>query len=109
MSLKIVITPEFSKLVKKLAKSYRKIYLDIETFKEELLENPKVGTDLGHKCMEVVNLCDVWFCRVTWSHLQLVTYCWSIHQHSKNSTPSLEPIIRKLLSLGMLLTLSNFK
>ena len=50
MSLKIVPTPEFSKLVKKFAKSYRKIYLDIETLKMELLENPRAGTDLGHNC-----------------------------------------------------------
>jgi len=53
MSLKIVPTPEFSKLVKKLAKSYRKIYLDIETLKEELLKNPKAGTELGHNCYKI--------------------------------------------------------
>ena len=53
MSLKIVVTPEFLKLVKKLAKSYRKIYLDIEMLKEELLENPKSGTDLGHNCYKI--------------------------------------------------------
>lgn len=53
MSLKIVATPEFVKLAKKLAKSYRKIYLDIESLKEELLENPKAGTDLGHNCYKI--------------------------------------------------------
>ena len=53
MSLKIVATPEFVKLVKKLAKSYRKIYLDIETLKDELLENPRTGTDLGNNCYKI--------------------------------------------------------
>jgi mRNA-degrading endonuclease RelE of RelBE toxin-antitoxin system len=53
MSLKIVPTPEFSKLLKKLAKNYRKIYLDIERLKEELEKNPRVGTDLGNSCYKV--------------------------------------------------------
>ncbi|MEA2027587.1 MAG: type II toxin-antitoxin system RelE/ParE family toxin [Campylobacterota bacterium] len=53
MSLKIVPTPEFSKLVKKLAKDYRKIYLDLETLKEELEKNPRVGVDLGSNCYKV--------------------------------------------------------
>ena len=53
MSLKIVPTPEFVKLVKKLAKSYRKIYIDLETLKEELLKNPKAGTELGHNCYKI--------------------------------------------------------
>jgi len=53
MNLKIVATPEFVKLVKKFAKSYRKIYLDIETLKEELLKNPKAGTDLGNNCYKI--------------------------------------------------------
>jgi len=53
MSLKIVATPEFVKLVKKFAKSYRKIYVDIEALKEELLENPRAGTDLGNNCYKI--------------------------------------------------------
>jgi len=53
MNLKIVPTPEFVKLVKKLAKSYRKIHLDLETLKEELLQNPKAGTELGHNCYKI--------------------------------------------------------
>jgi len=53
MSLKIVATSEFVKLVKKFAKSYRKIYLDIESLKEELLKNPRAGTDLGNNCYKI--------------------------------------------------------
>jgi mRNA-degrading endonuclease RelE of RelBE toxin-antitoxin system len=53
MSLKIIPTPEFLKLVKKLAKSYRKIYVDLETLKDELLQNPKAGIELGHNYYKI--------------------------------------------------------
>jgi mRNA-degrading endonuclease RelE of RelBE toxin-antitoxin system len=53
MSLKIIPTPEFLKLVKKLAKSYRKIYLDLEALKEELLQNPTAGIELGYNCYKI--------------------------------------------------------
>ena len=51
--LKIVPTPEFSKQVKKLAKSYKKISEDLEFLKHELLANPKCGTDLGNNCYKI--------------------------------------------------------
>jgi len=53
MMLKIVPTPEFSKQVKKLAKSYKKIVEDLEFLKNELLQNPKCGTDLGNSCYKI--------------------------------------------------------
>ena len=43
--LKIIPTPEFIKQVKKLAKSYKRIAKDLEHLKNELLENPKSGTE----------------------------------------------------------------
>ncbi|MEA2072316.1 MAG: hypothetical protein U9O86_01925 [Campylobacterota bacterium] len=51
--LKIVPTPEFIKQVKKLAKSYKKIANDLESLQKELLQNPKTGTELGHKCFKI--------------------------------------------------------
>ncbi len=51
--LKIVPTPEFAKQVKKLAKSYKQISNDLEALKQQLLLNPKSGTELGSKCFKV--------------------------------------------------------
>ncbi len=51
--LKIVPTPEFVKQVKKLAKSYKKIADDLESLKKELLQNPKIGIELGNKCFKI--------------------------------------------------------
>ena len=53
MILKIVPTPEFIKSVKKLAKSYKKIHLDLETLNITLLDNPTSGTDLGNSCYKI--------------------------------------------------------
>jgi mRNA-degrading endonuclease RelE of RelBE toxin-antitoxin system len=51
--LKIVPTPEFVKQVKKLAKSYKQISNDLESLKQQLLLNPKSGTELGNKCFKI--------------------------------------------------------
>ena len=51
--LKIVPTPEFVRQVKKLAKSYKQIANDLELLKEQLLKNPKIGTELGNKCFKI--------------------------------------------------------
>ena len=51
--LKIVPTPEFVKQVKKLAKSYKQISNDLESLKQQLVQNPKIGTELGNKCFKV--------------------------------------------------------
>ena len=53
MNLKIVPTPEFSKQVKKLAKTYKQIAYDLEFLKNELLQNPKSGTELGNNCYKI--------------------------------------------------------
>ena len=53
MNLKIIPTPEFSKSVKKLAKSYKKIFEDLEILKDELLKNPNTGTELGNGCYKI--------------------------------------------------------
>ncbi|NWF67386.1 MAG: hypothetical protein HXX81_07980 [Campylobacterales bacterium] len=51
--LKIVPTPEFSKQVKKLAKSYKNIADDLEWLKAKLLQNPKSGIELGNSCFKI--------------------------------------------------------
>jgi mRNA-degrading endonuclease RelE of RelBE toxin-antitoxin system len=51
--LKIVPTPEFSKQVKKLSKSYKQIADDLVTLKNELISNPRSGIDLGRNCYKI--------------------------------------------------------
>ena len=53
MNLKIISTPEFNKQAKKLSKGYKNITDDLRKFKNELLENPKLGVELGHSCYKV--------------------------------------------------------
>ncbi len=53
MILKIVPTPEFSKQAKKLSKNYKLITNDLKELKEELLKNPKTGTELGNNCYKI--------------------------------------------------------
>ena len=53
MNLKIIPTPEFNKQTKKLSKSYKNIANDLRKFKNELLENSKLGIDIGHNCYKV--------------------------------------------------------
>jgi mRNA-degrading endonuclease RelE of RelBE toxin-antitoxin system len=53
MNLKIVPTPEFKKLTKKLAKNYKKLPIDLKNFQKELQKNPRLGTYLGNNCYKV--------------------------------------------------------
>ena len=53
MNLKIIPTPEFNKQAKKLSKGYKNITDDLRKFKNELLENPRLGVELGHNCYKV--------------------------------------------------------
>ena len=47
MSYKIEALPPFAKEVKYLAKRYKSLKEDILRLRDELLENPLSGTDLG--------------------------------------------------------------
>ena len=53
MNLKIIPTPEFSRQAKKLSKSYKHIAHDLKKFKNELLENPTLGIELGRNCYKI--------------------------------------------------------
>ncbi len=53
MNLKIIPTPEFVKQVKKLAKNYKKIALDLEELRDSLYKNPTFGTKLRYNCYKI--------------------------------------------------------
>ncbi|MEO0732535.1 MAG: hypothetical protein AAFZ52_06850 [Bacteroidota bacterium] len=53
MSSKIVTTPQFTRLAKKLAKKYRSLKTDLRDLSEELLENPHMGTLIGENLYKV--------------------------------------------------------
>ncbi len=53
MNLEIIPSAEFIKSAKKLSKKFKMLHLDLDNLKSDLLENPKLGTDLGNSCYKV--------------------------------------------------------
>ncbi|AKP49601.1 MAG: type II toxin-antitoxin system RelE/ParE family toxin [Cytophagales bacterium] len=53
MSYKVIPTPEFKKLVKKLAKKYPSLKTDLQQLIETLVENPASGIRLGHNLYKI--------------------------------------------------------
>jgi mRNA-degrading endonuclease RelE of RelBE toxin-antitoxin system len=53
MNFAIVTTDDFNKEVKRLARKYRSMPNDLEALKSELMENPKIGDDLGDNTRKV--------------------------------------------------------
>lgn len=53
MNLNIKTLSSFDKDVKRLYKNYKKLPSDLKTLKEELLQNPKSGIELGNKCYKI--------------------------------------------------------
>lgn len=53
MSYKIVPTDNFSRELKRLSKKYSSLKQKIKEFSDELLNNPKMGTSIGHNCYKV--------------------------------------------------------
>ncbi len=53
MNLNIKTLSSFDKDVKRLYKSYKKLPSDLKALKEELLQNPKSGIELGNKCYKI--------------------------------------------------------
>lgn len=49
----IEVLPRFEKELKRLAKKYKKISEDLYNFKEEILNNPTLGTSLGNNCYKI--------------------------------------------------------
>lgn len=48
MSYSVIPTPDFKKLVKKLAKKYPSLKTDLQQLIDTLTKEPTTGTDLGH-------------------------------------------------------------
>ncbi len=53
MSYKIIPTPDFKKLVKKLARKYPSLKADLKQLVDTLAENPETGTHLGHHLYKI--------------------------------------------------------
>lgn len=53
MSFKIIPTPPFERELKQLAKKYPSIKKDIAALGEQLLQQPQLGTPLGHDCYKI--------------------------------------------------------
>lgn len=53
MSYKIVPTDNFSRELKRLTKKYPSLKQKIKEFSNELLDNPAIGTPIGHSCYKV--------------------------------------------------------
>ena len=53
MNYNIVVLPEFTSQLKKLAKKYKKIKTDLQKLTKELEENPEAGIALHHACYKI--------------------------------------------------------
>ncbi len=53
MNYNIVVLPEFATQLKKLAKKYKKVKVDLRNLTEVLKENPESGTALHHSCYKI--------------------------------------------------------
>ena len=53
MNYNVVALPKFSTQLKKLAKKYKKIKIDLQQVIKELKENPKIGIALQHNCYKI--------------------------------------------------------
>ena len=53
MNLKIVVTPQFKKSVKRLFKRYKLISKDLADLEKELRKNPDAGIELGSNCYKI--------------------------------------------------------
>ncbi|MEA3552814.1 MAG: hypothetical protein U9R39_00270 [Campylobacterota bacterium] len=53
MNLKITNLSNFSKDAKRLYKKYKNLPADLKTLQIELLNNPKVGINLGSNCYKI--------------------------------------------------------
>ncbi len=53
MTVEIVLSDEFKRHFKRLAKKYPSMKDDFRTFKKELADNPMQGTELGHNIRKV--------------------------------------------------------
>ena len=53
MGFDVVPIPEFVKELKWLAKKYRSLKVELEALGDELEEQPRLGTPIGHDCYKI--------------------------------------------------------
>lgn len=53
MAIEIVLTPDFKKELKQIAKKHKQILNDIGGLIDQLSENPTMGTDLGQNVYKI--------------------------------------------------------
>lgn len=53
MSNKVIPTPRFKRQAKKLLKKYSSLTLQLQTFEQDLMDNPTLGQSLGHNVYKV--------------------------------------------------------
>jgi len=53
MAFEIVLTPDFKKDLKQIAKKHKQILKDIGSLIDKLAKNPKMGTDLGQNVYKI--------------------------------------------------------
>jgi mRNA-degrading endonuclease RelE of RelBE toxin-antitoxin system len=53
MSYNVYPTPDFKKSFKKLAKKYPSLKVDLQQLIDTLIENPNIGTNLGHNLYKI--------------------------------------------------------
>lgn len=53
MSYKIIPTENFSRELKRLGKKYPSLKQKIKNLSNELSDNPRIGTSIGHKCYKL--------------------------------------------------------
>ncbi|MEX2565789.1 MAG: type II toxin-antitoxin system RelE/ParE family toxin [Cyclobacteriaceae bacterium] len=53
MSYRVIPTPDFKKLFKKLAKKHPSLKTDLEQLVDILTDNPTTGTNLGHNLYKI--------------------------------------------------------
>jgi mRNA-degrading endonuclease RelE of RelBE toxin-antitoxin system len=53
MAFEVVLTPDFKKALKQIAKKHRQILKDVDSLIDQLAENPAMGTDLGQHVYKI--------------------------------------------------------
>jgi mRNA-degrading endonuclease RelE of RelBE toxin-antitoxin system len=53
MAFEVVLTPDFRKSLKQIAKKHKQILNDIDGLIDKLTENPTMGTDLGQNIYKI--------------------------------------------------------
>jgi mRNA-degrading endonuclease RelE of RelBE toxin-antitoxin system len=53
MAFEVVLTPDFKKDLKQIAKKHRQVLKDVDGLIDQLAENPIMGTDLGQHVYKI--------------------------------------------------------